>query len=104
MKNKHDVDYDDVDEKSRIKTLEEFIKSDITLDDVYTAHLSDESKKVLDVFSVSDKIKKEISEQAFGTYVISMTHHASHVFEVLALAKLCGLVTNDSGILKSSSS
>ena len=31
-----------------------------------------------------------------------MTHHASHVFEVLALAKLCGMVTNDSGKLKSS--
>ena len=101
MKNKHDVDYDALDEKSRIKTLEEFIKSDITLDDVYTS-LSDESKKVLDVFSVVTKLRNEISEQAFGTYVISMTHHASHVFEVLALAKLCGMVTNDSGELKSS--
>lgn len=101
MKNKHDVDYDVLDEKSRIKKLEEFIKSDITLDDVYTA-LSDESKKVLDVFSVVTKLRNEISEQAFGTYVISMTHHASHVFEVLALAKLCGMVTNDSGELKSS--
>ena len=101
MKNKHGVDYDALDEKSRIKTLEEFIKSDITLDDVYTP-LSDESKKVLDVFSVVTKLRNEISEQAFGTYVISMTHHASHVFEVLALAKLCGMVTNDSGELKSS--
>ncbi len=101
MKNKHDVDYDALDEKSRIKKLEEFIKSDITLDDVYTS-LSDESKKVLDVFSVVTKLRNEISEQAFGTYVISMTHHASHVFEVLALAKLCGMVTNDSGELKSS--
>ncbi|MEL0280394.1 MAG: phosphoenolpyruvate carboxylase, partial [Gammaproteobacteria bacterium] len=62
----------------------------------------DESKKVLDVFSVVKKLRHEISEQAFGTYVISMTHHASHVFEVLALAKLCGMVTNDSGELKSS--
>ena len=94
MKNKHDVDYDALDEKSRIKKLEEFIKSDITLDDVYTS-LSDESKKVLDVFSVVTKLRHEISEQAFGTYV-------SHVFEVLALAKLGGMVTNDSSELKSS--
>ena len=36
MKNKDGIDYDALDEKSRIKTLEEFIKSDVTLDDVYT--------------------------------------------------------------------
>jgi phosphoenolpyruvate carboxylase len=30
-----------------------------------------------------------------------MTHHASHVFEVLALAKLCGLLINENGKIKS---
>ena len=41
------------------------------------------------------ELSSEVSSHAFGNYIISMTHHASHVFEVLALAKLCGLVSGD---------
>ena len=62
----------------------------------------EESKKVLDVFTVMRELRSEISSQAFGNYVISMTHHASHVFEVLALAKLCGLITVSDNNIKSS--
>ncbi len=101
LKNHNSEDYDQLDESSRISTLENIIKSDLTLDDVY-APLSDESKKVLDVFTVMRELRNEVSEHAFGNYVISMTHHASHVFEVLALAKLCGLVSLEEGELKAS--
>ena len=83
LKNHDSLDYDQLDESSRISTLENIIKSDLTLDDIY-APLSDESKKVLDVFTVMRELRNEVSEHAFGNYVISMTHHASHVFEVLA--------------------
>ena len=48
------------------------------------------------------RLRNEIIIHAFGNYVISMTHHASHVFEVLALAKLCGLVKHANGKLESS--
>ena len=48
---------------------------------------------MLDVFTVMKDLRNEVSEHAFGNYVISMTHHASHVFEVLTLAKLCGLIS-----------
>ena len=48
------------------------------------------------------RLSKEISSDAFGNYIISMTHHASHVFEVLALAKLCGLITEDNEDIRSS--
>ncbi len=48
------------------------------------------------------ELSNEISAQAFGNYIISMTHHASHVFEVFALARVCGLVSNIDGTSKSS--
>ena len=82
LKNIQDLNYEELDEVSRISTLENFITSKISLNDVYTS-LSEESKKVLDVFTVMRELRNEISSQAFGNYVISMTHHASHVFEVL---------------------
>ena len=36
-------------------------------------------------------MRDEVSANAFGTYVISMTHNASHVLERMWLASLCGL-------------
>jgi phosphoenolpyruvate carboxylase len=95
------IDYASMDEKSRINELEKFIKSDVNLDQVYD-EINEASKKVIDVFTVMTRLRNEISVNAFGNYVISMTHHASHVFEVLALAKLCGLVNNVNGKLESS--
>ena len=101
LKNHGNKEYDQLNESSRISSLENVIKSDLTIDDVYTP-LSDETKKVLDVFTVMKELRNEVSEHAFGNYVISMTHHASHVFEVLALAKLCGLISFKDGKLSSS--
>jgi len=92
LKNHDNTDYDQLDESSRISCLENVIKSDLALNDIYPP-LSDETKKVLDVFTVMKELRNEVSEHAFGNYVISMTHHASHVFEVLTLAKLCGLIS-----------
>ncbi len=101
FKNHNNIEYDQLDESSRIASLEKIIKSDLTLDDIYSP-LSDETKKVLDVFTVMKELRNEVSEHAFGNYVISMTHHASHVFEVLALAKLCGLISLKEGKLAAS--
>tara|TARA_Y100000389_G_scaffold26629_1_gene22867 strand:- start:3117 stop:5918 length:2802 start_codon:yes stop_codon:yes gene_type:complete len=101
LNNSQNIDYASLDEPSRISTLEKFIKSDIKLESVYEK-LSTESKKVIDVFSVMSRLRKEISAHAFGNYVISMTHHASHVFEVLAIAKICGLISSNNGKLESS--
>ena len=101
FKNHNNTEYDQLDESSRIASLEKIIKSDLTLDDIYSP-LSDETKKVLDVFTVMKELRNEVSEHAFGNYVISMTHHASHVFEVLALAKLCGLISLEEGKIAAS--
>ena len=38
------------------------------------------------------RMREDVSPRAFGTYVISMTHNASHVLEVMFLARLTGLV------------
>ncbi len=53
--------------------------------------LSETTRQTLEVFSVVKEMRGEISHHAFGSYVISMTHHASHVLEVAWLAKLVGL-------------
>ena len=41
------------------------------------------------------RLRAEISPEAFGEYVISMTHSASHVLEVMLLARLAGLAGRD---------
>ena len=53
--------------------------------------LTAETRETLEVFEVMARIRAEISERVFGAYVISMTHTASHVMEVMLLARLAGL-------------
>ena len=87
-------DYLSLNENKRINCLESLIKSDYNVDSIYMT-LSDDTKKVVDVFLTMVKLRKQISEEAFGHYIISMTHEASHVLEVLALAKLSGMIKKD---------
>ena len=84
-------DYISMDENKRINLNIKLIESDTTLEDVYEK-LNDESKKVLDVFVAMKDLRSNVSENALGNYIISMTHNASHIFEVISLAKLSGLV------------
>jgi phosphoenolpyruvate carboxylase len=53
--------------------------------------LTAETRETLEVFEVMARMRAEISEGVFGAYVISMTHQASHVMEVMLLARLAGL-------------
>tara|TARA_X000000368_G_scaffold304164_1_gene242519 strand:- start:672 stop:3479 length:2808 start_codon:yes stop_codon:yes gene_type:complete len=87
-------DYLSLNENKRVNCLESLIKSDVNVDSIYMT-LSDDTKKVVDVFLTMVKLRKQISEEAFGHYIISMTHEASHVLEVLALAKLSGMIKKD---------
>ncbi len=43
------------------------------------------------MFRCMAQLRQEISPRSFGSYVISMTHEASHILEVLVLAKEFGL-------------
>ena len=61
-----------------------------------------QSAGIIDVFSLMAEMRAEISKHCFGSYIISMTHAASHLLEVALLAKLSGLITvNELGNLRS---
>lgn len=82
--------YFDMDERHRMRVLEERIcDAPETMD---RSSLSAETRETLEVFDVLAVMRNEISTRAFGNYVISMTHNASHVMEVMFLAHQARLV------------
>ncbi len=85
-----DIDYLALDEANRISLLAKHIASPMVIDRQHL-QLSERTKEVLAVFDVMRKMREKISPKAFGQYVISMTHHASHIMEVMFLAHQAGL-------------
>jgi phosphoenolpyruvate carboxylase len=86
----HGIDYRALDEAERINTLAQLVAG-VSPPTVDKTPLADMSRETLEVFEVMTAMRTEISPQAFGNYVISMTHSASHVMEVMYLAWLNGL-------------
>jgi len=82
-------DYQSLDEATRLTKLADLIKT--TPSALNTADFSEMSQETLEVFQVMVEMRQEISPNAFGNYVISMTHTASHVMEVMFLAWTAGL-------------
>ncbi len=91
------INYDALDEDARIQMLAQQLEgaAQHALDG---NRLSDETRQTLEVFAVMAQMRAEVSEESFGTYVISMTHEASHVLEVMYLARLRGLVDPNKGL------
>lgn len=56
------------------------------------SQLSADTQKTLAVFQMMTEMRREIGEECFSRYVISMAHAASHVLEVMLLAAQTGLV------------
>ena len=83
-------DYSVLDEEQRLQKLADMISSG-TPAEVDLSKLEDMSAETLNVFKVMSQMRNEISHDAFGNYVISMTHNASHVMEVMFLGWLAGL-------------
>ncbi|MBS1173769.1 MAG: phosphoenolpyruvate carboxylase, partial [Proteobacteria bacterium] len=85
-----DFDYAAASEAERLQRLAAWIGyiDPIEVNDVA---LDDEAREALAVFRRMAKLKAEVGDEVFGTYVISMTHSASHVMEVMLLARLVGL-------------
>jgi phosphoenolpyruvate carboxylase len=83
------VDYASLDEAGRMAALSRLIAQDALHID--RSGLSADTRETLEVFEVMARLREEISPECFGNYVISMTHHASHVMEVMLLARLSGL-------------
>jgi len=83
------LDYKSMDESARVDLLAQYIKNPrVTID---RSQLRAESIETLEVFDVMTQMRRDISPNAFGSYVISMTHSASHVLEVMLLAQQAGL-------------
>ncbi|HRF42944.1 MAG TPA: phosphoenolpyruvate carboxylase [Candidatus Competibacteraceae bacterium] len=77
-------------EEERLNVLGELLaRSGTPL--LYCDSFSPATQETLEVFQVMARMREEISPHAFDNYVISMTHEASHVLEVLFLARFAGL-------------
>ena len=57
--------------------------------------MSQQSQETLEVFDTMLEMRLEAGQDIFGSYVISMTHQASHIMEVMLLGKSAGLVGLD---------
>ncbi|SEQ32860.1 phosphoenolpyruvate carboxylase [Ectothiorhodospira magna] len=83
-------DYSTQDEASRLERLSALLARE-QLPDLPDDALSETTRETLEVFHVIARMRGEVGAEGIGTYVISMTHAASHVMEVMLLARLAGL-------------
>ena len=90
------ADYLALTEKSRLQFLADQISSGLK-PDIQEQNLSEQTLETLQVFQVIRQMRLEIDPRAFGSYVISMTHSASHIMEVMYLGYLAGLVGRNQG-------
>ncbi len=86
-----DEDYDGLDEEQRLALLSRLLAEPEHLPTLPDT-LSEATQEVFRVFNVIAHMRGELGASCFGKYVISMTHSASHVLEVLLLAAHSGLV------------
>ncbi|MFO8153116.1 phosphoenolpyruvate carboxylase [Thioalkalivibrio sp.] len=82
--------YHSLDEASRLELLSRLIDRP-ELPEIDRDALDEEARDTLRVFDVIREMRHEIGAEGIGTYVISMTHAASHVLEVLLLGRLTAL-------------
>jgi len=83
--------YNEMSEDQRLATLADLISRSDPLN-IDRSVITERTRESLEVFEVMARMRKEISINAFGSYVISMTHAASHILEVMLLARQAGLV------------
>ena len=89
------VDYASLDETAR----QHFLTRALAMDppEIDRGTLTEDTRETLEVLDVMRRMQREISPNAFGNYVISMTHTASHILEVMFIAWLTGLAGNRNG-------
>ena len=86
-----DLDYNALNENERLALLSEAVATHGGL--LYDrARLSPATRETLAGLEVMANMHREIGAGCFGKYVISMTHAASHIMEVMLLAAQSGLV------------
>jgi phosphoenolpyruvate carboxylase len=87
--------YQDLSEEERLRLLDELLTNSSAPFPLSEMNLSETTRGVVEVLYVMAEMRDEISPSAFGSYVISMAHTASHVLEVMFLASLAGLAERD---------
>ena len=93
----YSINYESLNEAERIETLSRIISEKPSID-IENIQFEANTAETLAVFNVISEMRDELSPRAFGSYVISMTHAASHVMEVMLLAHhsgLAGKIDND---------
>ena len=90
------IDYLSLDENKRLEVLAEAIAIPGGLG-YDSSNLSASTNETLEVFQVMAQMQREVGKNCFSRYVISMTHSASHIMEVLLLAAQNGLAGRISG-------
>jgi phosphoenolpyruvate carboxylase len=91
VKQAKNKNYDNMSEEEKVKLLSSMLIEKETFKGSYEL-LSDDLKVIVDVFKTMILLREQVSPEAFGHYIISMTHDASHVLEVMLIAKMVGLV------------
>jgi len=89
-----DINYSTLAENDRLALLSKLIERR-HLPKANPESLTEKSVETLAVFDTMVAMRKETGDSIFGTYVISMTHTASHILEVMFLARLAGLAGKD---------
>ena len=90
------LDYAAMSEEQRLQVLGEVLATPGGL--IYdTAALSPATLETLELFRVMTQMLREVGRDCFSRYVISMTHAASHILEVMVLAAQHGLVGRING-------
>ena len=89
------IDYAALTEKQRQAWLSEQIKNNKPLS-FDRSQMTIQSDDIIKVFALMSEMRDEVSQDCFGSYIISMTHEASHILEVAVLAKIAGLIISDS--------
>jgi len=96
FKNGLGLDYLNMSEGERLNSLKEalLLPAGMPFDE---SLLTDSTREVLHVFEILAGMRAKIGAHCFGQYVISMTHQASHILEVLLLARQHGLLGHVAG-------
>jgi len=84
-------DYAALSESARMAKLSDLLRQPAAGFSIDKKALSDHACETVEVFETIERMYHEISPDAIGNYVISMTHQASHIMEVMWLGSLVGL-------------
>ncbi|MGB0721177.1 MAG: phosphoenolpyruvate carboxylase [Gammaproteobacteria bacterium] len=92
----NDPCYLDMNEDERVAYLTRSIENGLVVP-LRGRQMSAKTSETVEVFNVMRRMQKELGRRCFGAYVISMTHEASHILEVLWLAYQRGLAGLNQG-------